>query len=243
MKKTPNSGKKIAVFITTLALGYLSMRLLFNSADALIMMVSILLHEVGHFVVLRYYGYTAGMIFVPFLGAAVYPDDKERFSKAPRMQEMFISAAGPMVNIILMFMSLAIYVLTEHDGVALASASLNASLATLNLLPFGFFDGGRMARALYASADEHHDRIIARKLTAAALAGALIVMVLSNGLILMPALFIIGSGRASTKDDPDEWKHPRSMSNKHSLLWACVWGGMILSGIVVSGSLKFWHDY
>jgi Zn-dependent protease len=241
--KTPNIGKKLVLFAVTLVLGFFSMKLLFGTEAGLIIMAAIFLHELGHFLAFRALGYTAGMLFVPFLGAAVYPDDKERIKNAPRAHEVFIAAAGPFMNVALMIFGLLVAALSPYDSFGLSFASINAALAAFNLLPFGIFDGGRMARAIFASADEAHDAIIARKLTIFAMVGAVVTIVANGGIMFMPILFVVGAHSASKKDDPNEWNHPRSMSNDHSLLWGCIWGGMILLSLAGTGILHYWRDY
>ena len=239
--QTPNPGRKMLAFSGSLVAMYFSMWLLFGSAGAVIITISIFVHELGHFLAFRSRGYTAGMVFLPFLGAAVYPDDKERFKTARRSEEVMIAISGPFSNVMLIFAGLFL-ALSPWRDIGLALAAINAVLASINLLPFGILDGGHVARAIFISADDHHDRLIVRCLTFAGLIG--VVMVIFTGNLPIGAwLFIWGSSRSSMKTDRYAYDHPRSMSNAQSVVWGRIWAVMMGFSLVMAALLGYWKDF
>lgn len=180
-----------------------------NFGIATAVMLSLLVHEAFHFFAFRRHGYTAGMFFLVLVGG-VYPDDDEALEVMPRYQEAFIAIAGPAGNVVLMLVGALITVVPEWRSFGLSFIELNASLAAFNLLPFFMLDGARVAKALYSSADEKHDKKIAMVLSACALP-AIGIMLYTRHWHYLPALFVYGHQRASERDNPHEHTSPRSM--------------------------------
>jgi Zn-dependent protease len=98
-------------------------------------------HEMGHLILIRAYGFRfAWPFFVPFLGAFVLQGDSAR----PR-QDAVISLAGPLAG---MALSAALFYADQAlglpDGVR-DLVRLNTVINLLNLLPVWILDGGRIA--------------------------------------------------------------------------------------------------
>lgn len=106
----------------------------------------LLVHEAGHYVGMRAFGYRdVRMFFIPFFGAAVA--GKPRGVKA--WKDGVVSLLGPLPGIALGF----ILTLVWHERVGIQHDAINTLLVinVLNLLPLGGFDGSRfLQRVLFA---------------------------------------------------------------------------------------------
>lgn len=106
--------------------------------------VSIFLHEMGHYLVARRFGFAAELpMFIPGLGAYV------KWAGAgvdPRIRSV-ISLAGPLFGLVSALISYGIF-LSTGGGVWLAIAHVAAWINLLNLIPVGIFDGGSAMTAL-----------------------------------------------------------------------------------------------
>jgi len=104
----------------------------------------ILIHELGHAIVIRAKGLRAGaMVFIPFIGGAVTLKDQPRSVYVDAQ----IGLAGPILGTIAAFVALGLYQWTGlglYLGIAYAGFIINL----LNLMPIGPLDGGRIAAAI-----------------------------------------------------------------------------------------------
>lgn len=148
--------------------------------------LSILIHEMGHFIDIKRRGLPAEMpVFLPGLGAYV----KWTSMGVTKRQAAQISLAGPLAGGIAAAFCFALYMWT-HDPLWAALARTGAVLNVLNLIPVWMLDGGKAASSLGA---------VER---AALLAAAL-------GLWLYfwePIFFLVAAGtvfRLFTKDKPE----------------------------------------
>lgn len=135
-----------ALLIVTLALFVASW-----SADPVvsigIVVLVLFVHESGHFLGMRLFGYrNVRMFFIPFFGAAV----SGRNESAPAWQESIVLLLGPLPGIVL---GLGLYIALQpaqgtwaHDP-AVMFVLLNA----FNLLPIVPLDGGRLFEVLLFS--------------------------------------------------------------------------------------------
>ncbi|HUJ13544.1 MAG TPA: site-2 protease family protein [Thermoanaerobaculia bacterium] len=106
--------------------------------------IIILIHEVGHAVVIRAKGLRAGvMVFIPFVGGAVTIKDQPRSA----FDDAQIGLAGPVAGTIASLGVLLIYKLTNAP-LYLAIAAAGFAVNLLNLLPIGMLDGGRISAAV-----------------------------------------------------------------------------------------------
>ena len=106
--------------------------------------VSILIHEMGHFIEIKRRGLPAEMpVFLPGLGAYV----KWNALGVTRGQIAQISLAGPLAGWVAAACCLLLYTHT-HDPLWAALARTGAVLNVLNLIPVWMLDGGKAADAL-----------------------------------------------------------------------------------------------
>ena len=111
---------------------------------AVVVMLLLLAHELGHYFAFRAYGLPARLpAFVPLLGAftaGALPEDLE--------QDAYIALAGPLVGLGLAAVCYAIGDATQ-DRFWYACADLSAFLNLFNMIPMPPFDGGRIIGALW----------------------------------------------------------------------------------------------
>ena len=106
---------------------------------------SVLLHEMGHYVVVRMHGLKAELpMFLPFFGAYVRWQGGAQVDTGVRAQ---IALAGPLFGFLSGLLAYGIF-LSTHAGVWLAVAQVAGWLNLLNLIPVSIFDGGRAMDAL-----------------------------------------------------------------------------------------------
>lgn len=152
--------------------------------------VSILIHEMGHFIDIKRRGLPAEMpVFLPGLGAYV----KWNALGVTRRQIAQVSLAGPLAGWIAAACCFLLYTHTQ-DPIWAALARTGAVLNVLNLVPVWILDGGKAVNAL---------GLVERM---GLLAAALAVWLFSGETIF----FLVAAGivwRLFTKDKPanDDW--------------------------------------
>ena len=106
---------------------------------------SIFVHEMGHYVTVRRYGFQANApMFIPGLGA--YVSWRGGLNVDPEVRAR-ISLAGPLFGLIAAVASYLIYTVTG-SGIWLAIAHVGAFINVFNLIPLFIFDGGSAFAAL-----------------------------------------------------------------------------------------------
>ena len=117
---------------------------LFGWKFALGFVVLILIHELGHVVVLRARGIDAGLpVFLPFLGAFVAMKEQPRTA----YDEALSGIAGPVFGVLASFGALELGSAYDSDLFRVL-AYTGFFMNLFNLLPFLPLDGGRTAAAL-----------------------------------------------------------------------------------------------
>ena len=105
---------------------------------------SVFIHEMGHYLTVRRYGFAAELpMFIPGMGAYV----KWSGGNADVNVRAIVSLAGPLFGFFSGVLSYIIYLNTGH-GVWLAVAHFAGWLNLLNLIPVFVFDGGSAMNAL-----------------------------------------------------------------------------------------------
>lgn len=131
-------------------------------AFAVILYLSVLLHEASHAVVARRFGFPVTSITLHFLGGMTSVDGE---AKTPR-QEFWIAVVGPLTSLAVGIAAFAA-LFTDPEGLirlgleGLAGANLLVGL--LNLVPGLPLDGGRVLKAAVwgASGDQHRGTVVA----------------------------------------------------------------------------------
>ena len=108
-------------------------------------MLLILIHEMGHVIALRYYGYSASPpIFIPFMGALI------NLRQPPRnaWEEAVIGIGGPVLGTIGSLACFGVWWFFPESTVALKVAVFGFMLNFFNMLPIPPLDGGRVTAAI-----------------------------------------------------------------------------------------------
>jgi Zn-dependent protease len=131
-------------------------------AFAVILYLSVLLHEASHAYVARHYGYRVTSITLHFLGGMTAIDSE---AKRPR-QEFWIAVVGPITSIAVGGAAVGLWFVTPDGLLRVAVEGLagaNLLVGVLNLVPGLPLDGGRVLKAAVwgATGDQHRGAIVA----------------------------------------------------------------------------------
>lgn len=122
---------------------------LFTWKFALLLMLGIGLHEMGHVWAMRRCGMkTKGFYFIPLVGGAAVAEDAFKSSK----DEIFIALMGPFVGLLTAIPPLIAFWLTGAPIWA-AAASWLAVVNLFNLFPINPLDGGKFIKGIAFSLD------------------------------------------------------------------------------------------
>lgn len=156
------------------------------AAYALLLLLSVVLHEIGHCVAARAFGLPVRQITVTFLAGLT------EITEPPQTpaREYAVAIAGPMVSILLAGVGAGLTPLFAQDSLphllAVGSAATNGVVAAFNLLPGLPLDGGRVLRAGLWRLTHDADRAT----VLAAKSGRVVALVLVPlvVLVLLPAI-------------------------------------------------------
>lgn len=185
----------------------------------------ILIHELGHGYAMKRAGVSAGWpIFIPFFGAMIA---MKGHPEHPRV-EADIAFGGPLWGTGAALVCAAIG-LALHSPFFLGLAYVGFFLNLFNLAPFGFLDGGRIARVLSRKA----------WIIGAILMGLLCVVSFSPQILLIAAL---GAMHIFQRDNADLEK----VTPQDRLTWAIRYFGLIAFlalGLVFTHQLTSKHGW
>lgn len=117
----------------------------FNPVSTGILVGVLVLHEAGHFLGMKLFGYRdVKMFFIPFLGAAV----SGRKHAAAAWQEIIVLLLGPLPGILLGTILFFTLWPTDTKSVLYRAISMLLAINAFNLLPFMPLDGGRVMNLL-----------------------------------------------------------------------------------------------
>src|SRR4051794_33865262 len=123
---------------------------IWNVLEYLTLFGIVLMHEFGHALACRQVGGKADMIVLWPLGGVAYVQPPERPGAM-----LWSIAAGPLVNVILLPLTIGPYLFMTHLGMESAGveflgdiALINVVLLVFNMLPFYPLDGGQILRSL-----------------------------------------------------------------------------------------------
>ena len=158
---------------------------------ALGLVLSIYVHEMGHVIALRRYGFKAtAPMFIPGLGALIRLQQQV---VNPR-EDADIGLAGPIYGLGAALVALGLWLATKAEIFA-AIAGVGAWINLFNLLPIASLDGGRGFHAMSRG----------QKLLAAATAGGAWYLA-DDGLLLVLALVCFGRAAGDKSANEGSWK-------------------------------------
>lgn len=147
------SGTDNPMMRSVLSLGFfiVAFYVLFgNFQYVLIMLLVLLIHEAGHLIAMKAFGYRElSIFFLPLLGAAV-TGTKDQISQR---QRVIILMAGPLPGVIIgsVLVYLGVTLGNENYGTI---GSIFIVINAFNLLPFTPLDGGKVVETMFFSNNE-----------------------------------------------------------------------------------------
>jgi len=142
LAKVVKSGSMIKLGLGMASFG--AYAILLDPRFAILLMVTLALHETGHVLMMRRFGMvTRGFYFIPLIGGAAVVESA--FANA--WNEAAVALAGPAVGLLTALVPYAMYLATGEKVFEVAACWI-AFMNLLNLLPVHPLDGGRVMRAL-----------------------------------------------------------------------------------------------
>lgn len=142
----PKAKGNLALTIFSIVLFILVFLLIFTDEVNFVfnLILVLIVHEMGHFLMMKLFGYkNVRMLFIPLMGAFVQ-GSKEEYSQK---QSLMVVAAGPMPGIIF-GLTLIFLAGTYHQVWMMDLAILFLLLNIINLLPLDPLDGGQLFKLL-----------------------------------------------------------------------------------------------
>jgi len=137
----------VAPRVDQVAPGLGALKYVAGFAFAVVLYLSVLLHEASHAYMARHYGYQVSSITLHFLGGATAIEGEARTAR----QEFLIAVVGPLTSLAVGGAAVGLWFVTP-DGLLLMAveglAGANLLVGALNLVPGLPLDGGRVLKAL-----------------------------------------------------------------------------------------------
>lgn len=178
----------------------LNWRELTNAPELMILwilcvMVSILLHEMGHALVQQFFGYWPHVVLHHFGGYAAYQPD----SRMTWWKSLLISAAGPgaqllLFGLVLLYFNFGMGWKEDYRIQAIVEYLyyINLFWPIFNLVPIYPLDGGRIAEALFQKFTPYNAFRYTRILSIATCVICLfLTLTYMRGVMLLPIFFVI----------------------------------------------------
>jgi Zn-dependent protease len=151
LKSTPDPRAKpnwwVFILIVALALMFLLQGGNFDPLHLGILVGVLLLHELGHLVAMKFFGYTDGkLFFIPFFTLAVLG----KKHAAPAWHQALVILSGPLPGLLIALGWYA-WAREDLDPWELHAIILLLCINLVNLLPFEPFDGGRLLNLILFS--------------------------------------------------------------------------------------------
>ncbi len=138
--------RHVSITILSIIVFALTFSIIIDDYVIISMLVGVLFfHELGHFLVMKIFGYTnMSMLFIPFIGAMV-SGRKKIYSQ---IESSLMIMAGPVPGIILGYFLME-YGLSNEVDIASQVGAILILLNVMNLIPLDPLDGGQLLRTLY----------------------------------------------------------------------------------------------
>ena len=144
-------------------------------AVAVLIILSILVHELAHTLVAKSQGIPVSSIVIHLFGGAAHID---RAATSP-LREAFIAGSGPLSNVALGLILQETALLGFKQGatglVLYTVGYINLMLAIMNLIPGLPLDGGRILHAVFWAAGGDTDKAMRRTATASSVVGGIAI--------------------------------------------------------------------
>ncbi len=199
-----NGADQVRTAVLTGALTFASFAAIFDMSIAIMLVIVVLLHEIGHVVAMRSVGIPVrGIYFIPFFGGVAVGDG---FGKSEAVRG-FVALMGPAASMLTTGLFVWLSLQAEDpflSDLALMSAAVNG----LNLLPILPLDGGRVLQALTARLPPRASRAI----HGATLLFGLGIAVVFGDYLLMAIILVIAPGVLLAKQSANQKAAPLTAS-------------------------------
>ncbi len=160
-EKPDDTGNVLIKSVASLAIYLLAGYFFFPSYKILLLVTAIvLIHEMGHFLAMKFYGYNdLGVFFIPLLGAYVSGHKRE----TSQQQSAVIILAGPLPGIVI---GIALLLVSKANpgaelaGIQFSQAALLFMLLNLiNLVPIYPLDGGQLLNRVFLDEESFWSKV------------------------------------------------------------------------------------
>jgi Zn-dependent protease len=211
---------------------------------AVVMLMSMYLHEGGHAFVFMLKKIKCHVLLLFPLGAVAAPINEEQDKLSdllPWNDQAWIMQAGPLVNVGLILVGLLINNVFPESGLGNKFIFMNTLLAVFNLVPVWHLDAGQFFNMIFSSLKERYDKGIA--IGAAALLAILIfvitvpafheygaswlillaVILTHFGWVLFITVMAAGIWHKQGKDNAEYWKSAQAMKPREIAIHLVVY--------------------
>jgi membrane-associated protease RseP (regulator of RpoE activity) len=240
---------KILRLLGSMALFASVVALLFQSEElALLITISLAVHETGHVLALRLFGIESEVGFGA-IGAWTRSSARLRHMLGD-LANSLIYLAGPVANIVYALLALgldALWWARAIEGYLPRLANLNALLALLNLLPMGSMtDGGKVIKRVFTSLREDVEEEVVWALVPwlASLLWLIVLvrrdLVRAVSALLIGVWFVVEVLVEKEEDDPAGSASPRAMRPRQAIGVLLVTIGLLLASTFAVVEIPFW---
>lgn len=186
-RRTSRWSKTLFVILVSCTAFYLVGLLTFRPSHLIIITGVIFIHEMGHVIAMKCFGYRdLRIVFIPLIGGAAIGRKGSRRG----WQRAIISLAGPVPSLLLGYGMLLLHFTTSVEWVGTAAALL-IILNAINLLPLFPMDGGQLMNEVLFT--RHRYVEAASKMVAAALLLFVGVIAQSTSAMIFGMLILMGT--------------------------------------------------
>ncbi len=197
--------------------------LLFHDLKSILLLVIVIVvHEAGHFIAMKSYGYgNVKMLFIPLLGAFVSGQP----SHVHPVKKMVVLMAGPIPGILIGMICLMAYSYSQQY-IYYQLALLFIFLNVFNLLPVAPLDGGQMLETLFFSSGKIVQTIF---IALSAILIALLAWGTKNYALLLIDLFllmrisILWKKKQSEENEEDRLEDEIILGNTGKAAFCIIW--------------------
>lgn len=201
------------------------------------LLISVLVHELGHAYAMRRSGIQSVVVFFVIAGGTV-PLDIEKQEKLRDGKKAGIFLAGMFGNVLVGCVAVVLesygYLSRSHLDLVL---NMNAGLILFNMIPIAGFDGSRFVRLLFHSVLKEWDTVLFQ-ITAVPVAMAMMVLLYMRGdiPIAMPLILL----ELFFKSRNHDTNVRGTMHRDEQVYWAVVYALLVVVSVIVFNHTSTW---
>ncbi len=205
--------------------------------------MTLVIHELGHLIVLEANGIKTHLIFLVILGGAMPdPSCKDKLDRLPWSNKAAIYLAGVTANV---FVVVAYGILTAMGAVTVthleAVVNISGALILYNLLPLWIFDGGHFAKVFFDSVSEDRDGHFVWGIGITFFIAAIMLIALGGQDLTVSGLWLFWGLQFRAKhDDPYGSRSELAMTVNQQRNWAIYYLFLLILGMVFLATTRVW---